>query len=137
MTIKKSLLIIAIVLGFHGLGLVLGLYQLMGQYDTIMHLLGGFAMGCLGLGIWQEGIEEVRFKGWFQKHLKWWLIPAVVLGFVSLIGILWELHEFILDVLFPAVIEELNRQPDIPDTMMDFSMDLFGGVIALIVYWRR
>lgn len=137
MTIKKAFLIIAIILGFHGLGLIFNLYEVLGWYDIPMHFGGGFAMGALGLGIWLEGVEDVTFKGWFQKHLKWWLVPGVVLGFVSLIGILWELHEFILDVIFPSAVESLARQPDIPDTMMDFTMDLFGGVIALIAFWRR
>jgi len=129
MTIKKAILIILIVLGFHALGLIFNLYEIFGWYDIFMHLGGGFAMSALGLAIWLEGVEEVKFKGWFQKHLKWWLVPGIVLGFVSLIGILWELHEFVLDVIFPVVIDEFKRQPDIPDTMMDFTMDLIGGII--------
>jgi len=136
MTIKKAILIIAIVLAFHFVGLAFDLYGVISWYDTPMHVGGGFAMAALGLAIWSEGVEEVKFKGWFQKHLKWWLVPGVVLGFVSLVGIVWELHEFILDEIFP-VSEAILRQPDIADTMKDFVMDLIGGVIALIVFWKR
>ncbi|KKS11650.1 MAG: hypothetical protein UU63_C0001G0031 [Candidatus Uhrbacteria bacterium GW2011_GWF2_41_430] len=64
-------------------------------------------------------------------------MPGIVLGFVSLIGILWELHEFVLDVIFPVVIDEFKRQPDIPDTMMDFTMDLIGGILSLVAFWRK
>ncbi|MFH1611099.1 MAG: hypothetical protein ABIA83_00655, partial [Patescibacteria group bacterium] len=105
MTIKKAFLIIGIVLAFHALGLIFNLYEVFGWYDIPMHLGGGLAMGALGLAIWNEGVEEVKFKGWFQKHLKWWLVPFIVIGFVSLIGILWELHEFVLDQVFPPVSE--------------------------------
>jgi len=137
MTLKKAITIIAIVLGFHALGLIFSLYEIFGWYDIPMHIGGGFAMGALGLAIWLEGVEEVKFKGWFQKHLKWWLVPGIVLGFVSLIGILWELHEFVLDVIFPLVIDELKRQPDMSDTMMDFTMDLVGGILSLVAFWRK
>ncbi len=136
MTLKKAFLVIAIVLVFHFVGLLFGLYDILDWYDIPMHIGGGFAMGALGLAIWNEGVDDVKFKGWFQKHLSWWLIPGIVLGFVSLIGILWELHEFLLDEIFPKAIE-LKHQPSIADTMMDFVMDLLGGVIALIAFWRR
>lgn len=136
MTLKKAVLIIVLVLVFHFLGLLFGLYELLGWYDIPMHAGGGFAMGALGLAIWMEGVEDVTFKGWFQKHLKWWLVPGIILGFVSLIGILWELHEFLLDWFIPRGVELLH-QPSIADTMMDFVMDLLGGVIALLAFWRR
>ena len=136
MTLKKAFLIIAIVLAFHFVGLAFDAYGVLEWYDIPMHIGGGFARAALGLAIWIEGVEDVTFKGWFQKHLKWWLVPGIVLGFVSLIGILWELHEFLLDVLFPRI-TGMFHQPSIADTMMDFVMDLLGGVIALIVFWRR
>jgi uncharacterized membrane protein YjdF len=137
MTIKKALYIVAIVLVFHFVGIFFDLYTLVSWYDIPMHFGGGLSMGAVGLAIWNDGIEDIRFKGWFQKHLKWWLVPFIVLGFVSLIGILWELHEFILDQIFPPISDALKRQPDMPDTMMDFVMDLLGGIAALIVFRRK
>ncbi len=137
MTLNKAIFVTEIVLGFHFLGLILNLYEIVQWYDIPMHFGGGLAMGALGLAIWSEGIEEVKFKGWFQKHLKWWLVPIIVIGFVSLIGILWELHEYVLDQLLPARDIYFSRQPGIADTMMDFVMDLLGGIVALAMFWKR
>lgn len=135
MTFKAAGLSIVVVLFFHGIGLIFDLYGLLPWYDIPMHFGGGFAMGLLGLAIWSEGVEDVRFKGWFQKHLKWWLVPGVVLGFVSLISILWEVHEWILDVFLPSA--DHLRQANVSDTMADFVFDLLGGILALALFWRR
>ncbi|PIX61921.1 hypothetical protein CO057_04270 [Candidatus Uhrbacteria bacterium CG_4_9_14_0_2_um_filter_41_50] len=137
MNIKKAILLIITVLLFHALGLVWG-YEMFDWYDIPMHIGGGLAMGALGLAIWNEGIEDIKFKGSLKKHIKWWLIPFVVLGFVSFIGILWELHEYIFDQLFPIQIGDFTswRQPDLTDTMMDLLNDLIGGVASLII-WKN
>jgi len=130
---KKAWLIIGIVLLAHAVGLFFGLYDLISWYDIPMHVGGGFAMGALALAIWHEGIEDVTFKGALERHLKWWLVPAMVLGFVSLIGIVWELHEWLLDLVLPS---DALRQPDLPDTMMDFVNDLVGAAAAIFI-WRK
>jgi hypothetical protein len=135
MTFKKSVLIITTVLIAHAIGLLFGLYELIEWYDVPMHAGGGFAMGALGLAIWNEGIEEVRFKGALKRHLKWWLVPGIVLGFVALIGVLWELHEWLLDLVIPAA--GSLRQPSLPDTMTDFVFDLLGGAAALLIWNKK
>ena len=125
------MIIIGAVIVVHAVAVAFGLYGVWHWFDIPMHFTGGFAMGALGLAIWKEGIEEVRFKGWMAKHLKWWLVPLFVVGFVSTIGILWEIQEFVLDVL---VTGHPLRQPSIADTMADFALDLVGGATALIFY---
>lgn len=138
MTIQKAIAIIIAVLFLHAFGLVWA-YSVVDWFDIPIHIGGGLAMGALALALWNEGIEEVRFKGNLQKHIKWWLIPAIVLGFVSLIGIAWEMHEFLLDQLFPIQTGDVFawRQPSLADTMLDFCMDILGGVLALIIWKRR
>ena len=134
MTIKKAIFITLLVILAHAVGLLFNLYEVLHWYDIPMHIGGGFAMGALGLAIWNEGVEDVTFRGWFENHLKWWLVPGVVLGFVAFIGVLWELHEWLMDVFLPMA--GTPRQPDVPDTMMDFVFDLLGGIVALLI-WRR
>jgi len=131
---KKAFFVIAVVLAFHAAGLLLSLYEVFEWYDIPMHIGGGVAMGALALAIWHEGIEDVKFKGALQRHLKWWFIPGMVLGFVALIGVLWELHEWGLDLILPT---ESLRQPNLPDTMLDFINDLIGAVVALLLWNRR
>ena len=130
---KKAWIVIALVLAFHTLGLVFSLYDVFEWYDIPMHIGGGVAMGALALAICHEGIEDVKFKGALERHLKWWFIPGMVLGFVALIGVLWELHEWALDLILPT---DVLRQPNLPDTMLDFINDLLGGVIALFT-WKK
>ena len=133
MTINKAILITMAVLALHALGL-LWAYSALPWFDIPMHLGGGLAMAALAIGLWNEGIEEVTFKKSLERHLKWWLLPAIVLGFVALIGVAWELHEFVFDQFFPSQFGW--RQPSIGDTMMDFVMDIVGGILA-IFFWKR
>lgn len=133
MNFPKALIITAIVLVFHGLGLLFHLYDLWAWYDIPLHFGGGLAMAALGLALWQEGISGVTFKGVLARHLDWWLVPLFVIGFVSLISVLWEMHEFLLDV----ILRDAVRQPDVPDTMADFFNDLSGGLIAIAFFYRR
>lgn len=139
MTFTKAVWIILVVLGFHAAGLVFGLYGAWELYDVPMHFGGGFAMGALALAIWYQGIEDVHFKGRMARHLAPWLVPLFVLGFVSFIGIGWELLEFVLDQLFPVMTQGTEggmRQVSLDDTMLDFVMDLLGGATALILFYR-
>lgn len=129
MTFTKTLVIIGLVLLAHAAGIFFDLYALWDWYDIPMHFGGGLAAGALGLAIWQEGIEEVKFKGWFAKHLKWWLIPLFVLGVVAIISVAWEFHEWALDELVGG-----SRQPGLTDTMFDFVFDTCGGVVALLIF---
>lgn len=131
---KKAWLIILLVLIAHAVGLLFDLYSLITWYDVPMHAGGGLAMGALGLAIWHEGIEDVTFKGALQRHLKWWLVPGVILGFVALIGVFWEVHEWLLDELIGGV---YLRQASVADTMADFIFDLLGGTVALLVWGKR
>lgn len=132
MTFTKAILITCFVLLLHAIGILFGLYGFVDWYDIPLHFGGGFAMGALGLAIWQQGIHEVRFKKRLERHLSLWLVPLFVIGFVSFISIGWEVHEYILDEVFTGAI----RQPGIADTMYDFVFDLSGGLVALLIFYR-
>ena len=134
MTLRLAVLLIAAVFGLNLVGNAFGLYSLWPWYDMPMHFLGGCAMGAFALGLWNEGIEEVRFKGWLSRHLKWWLVPLFVLGFVALVATLWEFHEFILDYVLH---QAFTRQPSIGDTMVDFFLGLFGAMVATAVFYKK
>jgi hypothetical protein len=132
MTFTKAIGITFFILVLHAIGIVFGLYSVLHWYDIPLHFGGGLAMGALGLAIWQQGIHEVHFQKRLEKHLSPWLVPLFVLGFVSLISIGWEIHEYVFDQLFTGQI----RQPGVGDTMYDFVFDLSGGLVSLILfYW--
>ena len=87
-------------------------------------------MGAFGLALWHQGIEEVRFKSVLHRHLSIWLVPLFVIGFVALIGVAWEMHEFVLDLAIGGPI----RQEGLADTMADLFNDLSGGILALWIF---
>ncbi len=134
MTFKKAIGLIVLVMVFNLIGNYFGLYEIWEWYDMPMHFAGGLAIGAFALAIWKEGIEEVRFKGRLAKHLKWWLVPMFVIGFVALVATVWEFHEFILDY---ALNQEFSRQPSIGDTMVDFFLGLLGAVFATAIFDRK
>ncbi|MFH1631562.1 MAG: hypothetical protein ABIA47_00865 [bacterium] len=133
MTWNKAFFIIALVLVAHAMGIIFDLYNYISWYDIPMHFGGGFAAGALGLAIWQQGIEEIKFKGRLQRHLRWWLVPLFALGIVAIISVAWEFHEFLLDELLT---DKNLRQLGLADTMGDYFFDMTGGVFALIAFYR-
>ncbi|MFH1712069.1 MAG: hypothetical protein ABH846_02425 [Patescibacteria group bacterium] len=133
MNFTRALIIIGLVIIGHAMGMFFELYWFWPWYDMPMHFGGGLAAGALGLAIWNEGVEDVSFKGWMAKHLKWWLVPLFVLGIVAIISVAWELHEYILDELFA---KDFIRQPSIADTMADFTFDTIGGLVAILLFHR-
>ncbi len=123
MTFKKAFLLIGLVLAFHGLGLIFDLYYFWDWYDVPLHAGGGFVMAALGLAIWERG----------QGTGRSWLAPLFLIGFVALISVLWELHEFVLDYISSGVF----RQPGLQDTMADFFNDLGGGLLGIAIFYRK
>jgi len=102
--------------------------------------MGGFAMGMLALAIYNQGIKDIEFKGRFEKHLAFWFVPLFVTGFVAIIAILWEVHEFILDNWFATAEQIIYRnftQTSLADTMFDMLNGLLGALGSVIVFHRK
>lgn len=138
MNFTRALFLTLVVLFFHAIALIFNLYGLLHWFDIPMHFAGGLAMGSLGIAIWQEGIHEVKFKGWLKQHLEWWFVPLFVVSFAALIGVGWEIFEFILDQFFTGSIDgvyQTLRQPSVADTMLDLLLDLVGGASAVVLFW--
>lgn len=88
-----------------------------------MHFLGG-AFAALTF-YWLFGR---LFPHHFNLGRSFLVTLVIVLGWVSLIGVLWELMEFSIDVLFiPGRRLAAMQQQGMQDTMGDLFMDLLGG----------
>lgn len=107
----------------------LGLPYIHLWFSPLFHTLGGFAtawtlvMGVHFFGPW----------GVFQLHKR--LIILFYIALVSLVGVVWEFAEFVLDEALGW-----NWQPSLADTISDLALDLVGGLIFLIIYgyyWKR
>lgn len=132
-TYKQAAKAVAWVIFFHIIGLI-ALYSWYPGYDIFMHFAGGAAMAVLGFAMFDHLIKNVTFKSkkiWV-KRLFYFL---VIVGFVMIIGVAWEWHEYISDqLLAPLFHWTVPAQPSVSDTMKDLLDDFLGAVC--VVLWR-
>lgn len=95
-----------------------------------MHFLGGASMAIIFFYFWERNPDIYSFKRRPIVNL------ALVLGFVALIGVLWEFHEFLLDFIFPNFSAAISAQARFQDLMADLFFDLVGGFAAALLYFR-
>ena len=98
-------------------------------YDVMMHTLGGVAMGCVAMTLfdWLRGFHAT-------KTAKDILLQAIfVVGFVAMIGIGWEWAEALADAVFLPHLGMTSAQLGLVDTMLDLYFDLCGGALGWIV----
>jgi hypothetical protein len=115
---------IATVVVVHGLALLLQWYGRWPDFDIPMHFAGGFVMGLLAIALQHEFL---RFHG--LPGAAWWHELLFVLGFVALIAIGWELHEFLIDEWWGRTAGALS-QLSLRDTMGDLAIGLIGATVA-------
>jgi len=124
--------ILFLIIGIFVLQVILisfGFYNHFPFLDIPMHFLGGFSMGLLGIYIHHAMTDKHHIKG----HPDWYHI-LFVLGFVMLIGVAWEFHEYIIDNTAVFWWGWKSTQLSLSDTMGDLLMDAIGGVVAFFVY---
>lgn len=140
MTFTKAIFAIILVYGVNWLGVILGLYSRFHWFDVPMHIMGGFGVGMLALAIYNQGIKDIKFKGRFERHLAFWFVPLFVTGFVAIVAILWEIHEFVLDNWFAGAVQIVYRnytQASLADTMLDLLNGLLGALGSVVVFHRK
>ncbi|OGY63819.1 MAG: hypothetical protein A3J53_00695 [Candidatus Harrisonbacteria bacterium RIFCSPHIGHO2_02_FULL_40_20] len=87
--------------------------------DRVAHFAGGFWAAVLFLYIFREYSELKRFSEFLES---WILVLVFTLGFVALIGVLWEVFEF-----------TTHNIGTLGDTIEDLSLDLVGAAVAVIL----
>ena len=110
-------------LAFYWLGLFRGWPMSIWWFDDVLHFLGGF---------WIAGlfVYLVNRSGLTIINDKFWLKLLLGLGFVALVGVLWEFHEFIADWFAQKPIMQ-NEGP--ADTITDLFLDLLGGFFFITI----
>lgn len=108
------------------LGNAAGLYARYVDYDKITHFLGGAMLTVLAADVIRGGCawRNVTFG---RRHL------AIAVAVSLSLGGMWEVYEYLGDVLFHTVRHDGSR-----DTTFDLVMDAAGSVAACIVIgWAR
>ncbi len=122
--------IIIVIATLHYLGLTYDWYHTVPWFDVPLHLLGGAFIGTLFVYIF--ALRHVVLK-----TLP--LVPFVILGvgFVALVGVLWEFYEFWMDVFVLKIYQPLAYPGYVHfDTLKDLFNDLVGGALAVGLLWR-
>jgi hypothetical protein len=88
--------------------------------DIPMHILGGI---CVALGFSVLPLFRVRLGGWSRTVYGY-------LGFVIVIGLLWELFEY------QAGVSLAGESSFVLDTSLDMIFDVFGGYLGYLLVQR-
>lgn len=99
------------------------LYWSISWFDILMHFLGGLLMGYIALFIFFTS-EKISFPA--DSRI---VIFSVVIGFVLIVGLTWELWE-----LFAGLSDVMN---DLGDTILDLIMDVVGGIVAYFLSIKK
>lgn len=105
---------ISVLFAVNTAALMLSLYWVYPWLDIPMHALGGVTVAL--------GYQSRFILSRYKHKLSFGFLATV--GFVMLIGVLWEVYEFIVGPLLPGYLL---------DTLTDLVMDFLGGVLGYIV----
>ena len=106
-------------------------YWTISWLDIPMHFLGGFWVAAFFFWLFGKKLSQEYKKILGGNFL---ILLILCLGFVSLIGVLWEFYEFSYDHYIFSKNFLLLAQGDTTDTMTDLLMDLVGGFAVIILY---
>ncbi len=103
---------------FEFAGNAFGFYNLFPAYDIVTHFLGGAL------------VSSVAIK-FLYEYLKKYSYPVNIV-FTTGIGAMWEMIEFLLDLLFG-----FGMQNGLNDTMVDLIMVMSAAIVVnFIEYWK-
>ncbi|MBI5794272.1 hypothetical protein HZA87_04295 [Candidatus Uhrbacteria bacterium] len=132
MTFRRAFYAILVVVLVHSILLFTDGYFLIQWIDGPMHLAGGFAIGMLALAIHRFETNRTHIK-----PVSIWYHYLFVIGFVALIAVLWEFHEYILDHTLTVWMGWPQAQISLQDTMADLLLGLLGGTFAFLCYRKE
>lgn len=114
---------IAVIFGLHWNGMYNGGY-LYFWYDSVMHLLGG---------MWIAAALHEMFYGMYQignLPRTFSVYMLTVVGGTLLVGIGWEVFEYIFDIA------TINPSEYWPDTVKDLALDTLGAIAIMLAYLK-
>jgi len=131
MTFKPAFISIALVLLLDVLLIVTDGYSFLPWADIPMHFFGGFATALLAFAVHSRVYSKTK-----TKQMPVWYLAIYIMGFVMMVGVLWEFHEYILDHTAHYWYGYPISQISLTDTMKDFLDDWLGAIVAFILFRR-
>nr|WP_312577610.1 hypothetical protein [Sedimentibacter sp.] len=107
------------------MGSMLDFYDKIEWWDLLMHILSGIILGIIANVILIKNTGKFKIKKSFRF--------LFIVGIACIGGVVWEIFEFRVDLLF-KLDTQLANGSGISDTMWDLIMDFTGGVGAAIYF---
>jgi hypothetical protein len=107
--------------------LALGWYKAFPSVDIPLHIGGGVAAGMFAIALH----DDFKRRHKIGRTPRWYDL-LFVLGFVSLVAIAWEFHEYVLDRTLVTRFNLAVSQISVGDTIGDFLNGLIGAAAAWI-----
>jgi len=120
---------IAAVLSANRISLGFHVYERFPNIDIPLHLAGGFVAGLFAICIRNELLRRKRIK-----PAPWWFDLIFAVGFAAIVASLWELHEFLLDVMHMALGDLQRTQLSVGDTVFDLMNGMIGAACAFWIH---
>ncbi|WP_053957655.1 hypothetical protein [Inediibacterium massiliense] len=120
----KILILFTIIIDL--LGFSLHFYDTVYWFDKALHMFGSFS-----ITLFSYALIQIFWKDFSSSHMLTFIFIAS-LGIT--IGVLYEIGEFILDLIFDS-----KNQNGLIDTNLDLIFDIFGAILASLwgVYRKR
>lgn len=109
----------------------LGWYGVLPSTDIPMHIGGGLATGMFAVALHDDFKRRHKIgktPGWYDL--------LFVMGFVSLVAIAWEFHEYVLDRTVVTEFRLAINQLSVADTIGDFLNGLIGALASYVLFGR-
>ena len=108
-------------------------------WDKYLHVFAGYIMSALGFSIFLNLGAEDQIK---EHYL---LVGLASSSFAGLLGIIWEIYEYLGDLLFDMNMQRYLNLNGVPyvgklaldDTMGDLIADLIGAFVFFLIFWYQ
>lgn len=114
---------LALILGVYMLAISNSWYWDYWWFDIPLHLAGGVWLAGLFYYLFVQKKAALHYTDNFAVTL------VLALGFVALVGVLWEFYEYLYDVFAAGRHGLFNVQAGLSDTLKDLINDLIGGTL--------
>ncbi len=122
---------ILVIFVLHTLGNAFNWYWTFPWYDIPMHMMGGAFVAVVFLYLFGEKWRGFDIRSNFRMTL------VFGLGFVALIGVGWEMYEYLSAVYLQNQYALTCGAPGgVFNSLMDLFNDLLGAALALLI-WKR
>ena len=132
---KKILIAFLVFLfAFQTVSIIFSLYWRMPWIDNFTHFWGGATAG-MGMIWWTFYSAKISPM---TKSLPKIYTFVIILGFVALVGVFWEVYELIVDRLITKNnYISILQSSGLIDTMKDLFVDLLGGSAVMWLFFKE